>query len=93
MSDVKFFHMRPEDVKDSPKGGVTVAFIDRTPEKDAHTAHRFDLACAWCHPADNYNKKLGRAKAEGRLKSLNWVWEITCVPSALYEEVRQGLYE
>lgn len=92
-SDIKFIHIRPADVKENPKGGVTVAFIDRTPERDAHTAHRYDVTFAWCHPNDNYNKRLGRAKAAGRLKSDNWVNEVTSVPARMYEEVKKLISE
>lgn len=70
----KFVHIRyPDTVKHgfhagetiegtiAPRGGITIAIDDK--------GDHWLAAQAMCHPRDNYVKKLGRVKAEGRLKS------------------------
>ena len=64
MSDVKFIHCRPITVVTGAiknSGGCTVAFRE--------VSDGIEYATAWCSPKDNFNKALGRIKAEGRLKS------------------------
>lgn len=60
-----FIHIRPHDVDTNPKGGVTVAI-----EGDEDKGYAF--AVAQCHSKDNYNKRVGRAKAAGRLLSQDY---------------------
>ena len=59
---VKFHHIRGY----GPRGGLTIAYYQPVPGKIYY-------AEAHCHPKDNYNKKLGRMKAEGRLNSPRFV--------------------
>lgn len=62
----KFMHFRNIEetgngsIVDS-RGGATVAYVQG---EDG-----ISFAVAYCHPNDNYNKRLGRAKAAGRLLS------------------------
>lgn len=66
---IKFVHIRFPETNGlevfegtiSPRGGITIAIEDK--------GDHWLAAQAMCHPRDNYVKKLGRAKAEGRLKS------------------------
>ena len=68
MSKVKFIHLREHEFSEkynrpvnAVKGGVTVAFIsDESGVK---------FAVSICHEKDNYCKRTGRVKSEGRLKS------------------------
>lgn len=51
----------------SPRGGATVAFVeDRDVDGNVITV----AAVAFCHDNDNYNRRLGRAKAAGQLLRL-----------------------
>lgn len=61
---MKFAHIRPPKVNGvtPSKGGITIAF-----NYEGNSCYSY--ACAYCHPNDNYNKRLGRAKAGGRLNS------------------------
>ena len=64
MSNVKFIHLRRRNIEDgsiSNSGGVTVAFRE--------VGANIEYAIARCSPYDNFSKKLGRIKAEGRLES------------------------
>lgn len=68
-----FHHLRVADPKLSLgylvhacKGGATVAYWQPEPGVVLY-------AVAHCSPRDNYNKKIGRAIAEGRLYSENHV--------------------
>ena len=47
----------------SPLGGKTIAVI-YSPELETHV-----YSVALCNPKDNYNKKIGRAIAAGRLRT------------------------
>lgn len=47
------------------RGGATVCFIPASAEEQQPIVY----AVANCHPNDNYNKRLGRVKSQGRLKS------------------------
>jgi len=62
----RFFHLRNIDWDNNgnldSRGGRTFAF--REVEMNS-----IIYAVARCNPKDNYNKRLGRAKAEGRLDS------------------------
>lgn len=60
---VKFFHVRDFDFdgKILP-GGATYAFRELEPGK-------IEYAVAYCNRKDNFNKRIGRIKSEGRLKS------------------------
>lgn len=65
--EVKFIHLRRVEVGNgglrvSCRGGLTVAF---TPEPTGG----FRIATAQCHERDNFNRKIGRIKAQGRLLS------------------------
>lgn len=66
---VRFIHVRDTEwitttkKRILPTGGVTIAY-DSTP---IHNSIKY--AIAKCHGKDQYNKKLGRAKAGGRLVS------------------------
>lgn len=65
--EVKFIHLRAIEVgtgglRVSCRGGLTVAF---TPEPEGG----YRIATAQCHAKDNFNRKVGRIKAAGRLNS------------------------
>lgn len=62
---VKFKHFRQytTDGKISNLGGRTLAAVI----DDRGCVVRY--ATAACHPSDNFNKRMGRIKSEGRLKS------------------------
>lgn len=69
MSKVNFLHRRPMvDGRISNSGGFTVAF------EEVDEGIRY--AVAYCHPNDNFNKKTGRIKAEGRLNSPRYVDQV-----------------
>ena len=86
---VRFLHYRACDDQlrnDTNKLGINartgacVAFIDN--EEGAHHAgegfivvpeKQIAYAVSFCHPNDNYNKRLGRIKAFGRLKSAEYL--------------------
>ena len=60
---VSFFHARYFDTNGNlQRSGATYAYRELEPGK-------IEYAAAFCHPKDNFNKRLGRVKAEGRLKS------------------------
>jgi len=63
-----FHHLRTGGWPDAyaTKGGATVAYWQPEPGVVLY-------AVAHCSPRDNYNKKIGRAIAEGRLYSENHV--------------------
>lgn len=64
MPKIKFVHFRNYDPflnAIDNMGGSTVAYIE-TPEG-------FEYAVAQCSDQDNFNKRLGRSKAAGRLNS------------------------
>lgn len=66
---IKIAHIRlkkPDETINS-NGGVTVAF------EKIHESGIYKYAMAFCHPHDNFNKKLGRAKAIGRMKSKHFI--------------------
>lgn len=52
------------------KGGLTIAYVE-----DAEKG-TIEFASAICHENDNFNRKLGRDIAEGRLKSGRLVNEV-----------------
>ena len=60
----KFLHIRKynDNLQIQGRGGVTVAYDDLT-------NGCWMIAIARCHEKDNFNKRLGRVKAEGRLMS------------------------
>jgi hypothetical protein len=64
MEKIKFAHFRnfEFDGAVSNLGGVTMAY---TQIGDC----KFKVAYSWCSPNDNFNKKVGRIKAMGRLNS------------------------
>ena len=68
--DAKFIHLRNRDNNNrvTVKGGTTVAFTYE------NGIVRFALAK--CHERDNFCRRTGRVKAEGRLKSARYVREI-----------------
>ena len=63
MSKVYFMHFRNYDAKNriSNFGGSTVAY------REVPGGVEYDEA--WCSKTDNFNKAVGRAKAQGRLNS------------------------
>ena len=68
--DVKFIHLRrTETAKDgseriSCRGGLTIAYVPNDAEGTS-----YKVASARCHWRDNFNRKIGRIKAAGRLLS------------------------
>ncbi|MHA2380662.1 MAG: hypothetical protein ACXADS_15405 [Candidatus Thorarchaeota archaeon] len=69
---VKFIHIRNTEtvpdgtVRAAPKGGMTIAY--------KHSGDLVHLAVSVCCERDHFNTKLGRLKAESRLKSANPKW-------------------
>lgn len=79
---VKFLHVRRPNVLQtamgslevsgiSPNGGKTIAYV----VDEDHNVHGY--AYARCHERDNYNKRQGRVKAEGRLRSPRYYTELS----------------
>lgn len=66
MTKIAHIRLRKTDNTINSNGGVTVAY-----EKLATDTYKYALA--FCHPHDNFNKKLGRAKAIGRMKSKHFI--------------------
>lgn len=65
---IKFFHVRNKE--QIGKGGITYALeLD-----DKYTVLR--MAKAVCNPKDNFNKRVGRVMAQGRLNSPRYVQEV-----------------
>lgn len=64
MTKVRYIHLRDytssEETPDA-RGGATIAY--RTAGDVTH------YAISECHPKDNFNKAIGRIKAEGKLSS------------------------
>ena len=59
---VRFIHRRPTiDGKITNSGGCTVAYRE--------VDDGIEYAVAYCSPRDNFSRKIGRAKAGGRLNS------------------------
>ena len=56
-----FIHIRPELPGINSRGGITLAVV-WAPESGSYV-----YEVAMCHPSENYNKKVGRAIAIGRL--------------------------
>lgn len=73
MLKVKFVHIRrhSSDGSISPLGGGTVAY-----EVNQDTGMVIRSASSFCHPRDNFNRQIGRAKAAGRMNSKRWVIEL-----------------
>lgn len=87
--NIKFFHnriLRNIEGDISTHGGATVAFVDTTPERKNDEKHLFHYAYAWCRENENFNKKIGRDVASGRLKA-NKYNIMECLPGLLYDEV------
>lgn len=65
VTNIKFVHCRNinKDGTINPNGGLTIAYNINSEFKVV------GWAAAKCHTNDNYNKKLGRMKASGRLLS------------------------
>lgn len=85
---VKYFHSRiitPYGAI-ATHGGATVAFVDMTPDKPKDVAHQYHYANAYCREGENFNKKIGRDVAAGRLKAGKYIG-VTCLPKDLYEQV------
>ena len=63
------------------RGGITVAY-------EPAEQGGFKYALAICHEHDNYNKKTGRAKSAGRLKSKNHVqWASSSTLAELVQHI------
>ena len=78
---VKFHHIRNKE--NMGKGGMTVAYEQQT---DGTIAY----ALAQCHPNDNYNKSLGRAKSAGRLMSEKYRHVFKGTTSDLFLSIQAG---
>lgn len=66
VEEASFLHFRvrnPATGAAQSRGGLTVAFVVD------EAAKKITFAYAQCHGRDNYNKRLGRVKAAGRLSS------------------------
>lgn len=66
-SSIKFIHLRAMDLSNDtilPNGGATLAY---TTDTDREGKPVVRIAVSFCSPKDNFNKKLGRIKAYGRL--------------------------
>ena len=84
MQNVKYIHNRKlnQDGTITPNGGLTIAYV---------LGEGFKVvgwAAARCHDKDHYNKKIGRAKASGRLLSNNWFQE--CEPTPEKEFIQKA---
>jgi hypothetical protein len=66
----------------SPTGGATIA-VAYNPDIEAHA-----YAVALCSPKDNYNKKIGRKVAEGRLRTHPFILEGYSTMREVEEELR-----
>lgn len=66
MSKIAHIRLKKTDDTINSNGGVTVAY-----EKLANETYKYALA--FCHPHDNFSKKLGRMKAIGRLNSKRFI--------------------
>ena len=66
----------------APTGGATIAVV-YNPDLEVHI-----YAVALCNPKDNYNKKIGRKIAEGRLRTHPFVLEFCETMSQAEEELR-----
>lgn len=60
----RFLHYRSfnEDGSVNSRSGATIAYV-------SNVDGTVTWAGAFCHPKDNYNKRMGRVKASGHLKS------------------------
>lgn len=62
--NIKYFHFRPRNgLNQVLPGGFTVAY--RFNDAYGH----YEYAMSRCSPEDNFCRKIGRVKAEGRLRS------------------------
>lgn len=61
LDGTRFIHLRwqQEDGSTDPNSGITVGYLRQD--------DRILVAYSQCNPADNYNKKIGRAICTGRL--------------------------
>ena len=76
-----FMHIRRSG-DEVNKGGATVAM--EVNDKNLVTAY----ATSWCHPHDNFCRRTGRVKAEGRLKSARYRVDASQIPLT-----REEVYE
>lgn len=85
MNSPKFIHIRSYNVDGSvcPRGGITIAYII-----DGNSIY---AAEALCHPNDNFNKHIGRAKAAGRLKSDKYRFVYPLLDGETVKEAKQRL--
>jgi hypothetical protein len=60
-TQIEFMHYRP--AMKNGRGGITVGILPSATDKSAL------LSFARCGPTDNFNKKIGRAIASGRMTS------------------------
>lgn len=83
MSKVYFMHIRNVDTNDrvSNFGGTTVAYRE--------VPGGVEFAEAWCSDRDNFNKAIGRAKAQGRLNSPHYMRKFSGTFSQFREHVVQ----
>ena len=82
----KFIHCRQinQEGKITPNGGMTIAYTLNNEFKVV------GFAVAKCHMKDHYNKKVGRMKAKGRLKSPNYYIEVN--PPMAEQEFIEGAF-
>lgn len=83
-----YFHLRPvQGEQIYPCGGITVAF-----EYDAELKLIF-WSYSMCSMQDNFEKKLGRIKAKGRLSSYNWLQSFQITQETTVHKVIQTIKE
>lgn len=86
MDKIGFIHVRNTDNegKIMGRGGKTFAY-------EVKDGKVIKVAAASCHDKDNFCKKTGRIKAEGRLKSAYYSKEV--LPPETEESFRRNTYE
>lgn len=86
MSNLRYFHIREEHVNGELKatGGVTVVTDSNiTQQAIVGDSITLNIGIAFCHSDDNYNKKTGRAVANGRAKITEFAVKNTSVVSSM----------
>lgn len=72
---IQYFHNREvlPSGQFAPRGGYTIAveFLFHQIKQDGDCL--LNIGAAYCHPEDNYNKRLGRVIASGRMKGAKGV--------------------
>lgn len=75
---VQYFHNRQilPSGEFAARGGYTVAVEFLSPFTGQGGACFLNIGAAYCHPEDNYNKRLGRTIAAGRMKGAKGIIEV-----------------